>query len=451
MGFLSKTGGGNSSGDRRVERWCGIKFSVFPGQYPKELCQFNGLLIIKRKKLTLSQPETVEESQGVNALFMYASEGIMIVNEKGEIVRMNPSAVKLFGYSQDELQGEKIERLIPKRYAHKHVIDRQKYIGNPHARSMGLGLDLYALRKDGTEFPVEVSLSPYTTEEGKFVFAFIVDITLRKQSELKLKNYSDELARQVKNRTLILEEAIRELEKTKNELNISLEKERELSELKSRFVSMASHEFRTPLATILSSLSLVTKYGEINEPEKQSKHIRRIKSSINNLTDILNDFLSVSRLEEGKIVMMATVFEIRPFIAEIIGEMSSVLKAGQQIKNVCTGNEEVSADKKLLKNILFNLISNAIKFSPEGSTIEINSQVTHRELTIQVKDYGIGISKPDQARLFERFYRAHNAAHIQGTGLGLHIISRYLELMNGTVELESEENKGSTFTIKIPQ
>jgi PAS domain S-box-containing protein len=409
------------------------------------------IFMIEGNNLTLSQPGTMEENQGVDALFMYASEGIMIVNEKGEIVRMNPSAEKLFGYSRNELQGKKIEKLIPKRYVPKHEIDRQNYIGNPHARSMGLGLDLYALRKDGTEFPVEVSLSPYSTEKGKFVFAFIVDITLRKQSELKLKNYSDELARQVKNRTLILEEAIRELEKTKNELNISLEKERELSELKSRFVSMASHEFRTPLATILSSLSLVTKYGEINEPEKQSKHIRRIKSSINNLTDILNDFLSVSRLEEGKIVVVPYIFEIRPFIAEIIGEMSSVLKTGQEIKNVCTGNEEVSADKKLLKNVLFNLISNAIKFSPEGSTVEVHSLVTHQELTIQVKDYGIGISKPDQARLFERFYRAHNAAHIQGTGLGLHIISRYLEIMNGTVEVQSEENKGSTFTIKIPQ
>jgi len=382
---------------------------------------------------------------------MYASEGIMIINERGEIVRINPSAEKLFGYRQEELRDEKIEKLIPERYASKHVADRQKYIANPHARSMGLGLDLYAKRKDGTEFPVEISLSPYTTEEGKFVFAFIVDITLRKQSEQKLKNYSDELARQVKNRTLILEEAIRELEKTKNELNISLEKERELSELKSRFVSMASHEFRTPLATILSSLSLVTKYGELNEPEKQNKHIRRIKSSINNLTDILNDFLSVSRLEEGKVVVLPTLFEIRPFIADIIGEMSAVLKSGQEIKNVCIGNDEVIADKKLLKNVLFNLISNAIKFSPEGSTIEINSHISHRELTIEVKDHGIGISKPDQTRLFERFYRAHNAAHIQGTGLGLHIISRYLEIMNGTVELQSEENKGSTFTIKIPQ
>src|SRR5829696_2576632 len=243
---------------------------------------------------TLSETEYMESKQGIDALFLYATEGILVVNAEGEIIKINPSAEKLFGYEKDELLGKKVEALIPRKLAKQHLNHREKYDANPHARAMGKDIELFGLKKDGKEFPVEISLSPYSTPEGNFVIAFIIDVTLRKQAEANLKNYSAELEKQVKNRTLILEEAIHELEKTKKELNNALEKEKELSELKSRFVSMASHEFRTPLATIMSSLSLVTKYGEMDDKEKQGKHITRIKTSINNLTDILNDFLSVS-------------------------------------------------------------------------------------------------------------------------------------------------------------
>ncbi len=241
----------------------------------------------------------MDGKEGLEALFQFATEGIFVVNERGEIIRVNPSAEKLFGYEKDELVGKRIEILVPKKVAHKHEHYRDKFNEHPHARAMGGGMDLNGLKKNGLEFPVEISLSPYTTDEGKFTIAFIVDITLRKQAEEKLKNYSVELEKQVKNRTLILEEAIQELERTKKDLNIALEKEKELSELKSRFVSMASHEFRTPLTTMMSSLSLVSKYNEQGELEKHGKHVVKIKNSINNLTDILNDFLSVSKLEEG--------------------------------------------------------------------------------------------------------------------------------------------------------
>src|ERR1051326_4868457 len=315
------------------------------------------------------------EGKGIEALFLYATEGILVVNERGEIIRINPSAEKLFGYGKRELAGKSIEILVPQRMAHKHVGHRNKYHENPHPRSMGLGMELYGLKKDGKEFPVEISLSPYSTEEGKFTIAFIVDITHRKQAEEKMKNYSAELEQQVKNRTLILEEAIQELEKTKKELSGALTKEKELSELKSRFVSMASHEFRTPLATIQSSLSLVKKYGDMKEMEKQDKHITKIKSSINNLTDILSDFLSVSKLEEGKVENVSEEFNLKDFVSDVISEVKSIAKDGQNISYKHSGDETVSLDKKLLKNVLFNLCSNAIKFSPEGKPIEVVSDV----------------------------------------------------------------------------
>lgn len=392
----------------------------------------------------------MDSKQGIDALFLYATEGILITDERGEILRVNPSAGKLFGYAEDDLIGKKIEVLIPKRFS-KHQDHREKYNQNPHPRSMGAGMELYGLKKDGSELPVEISLSPYTTADGKFVVAFIIDITLRKQAEERLKNYSAELERQVNNRTLILEEAIQELQQTKKDLHNALNKERELNELKSRFVSMASHEFRTPLTTMMSSLSLVSKYKDNNDKENHSKHVGKIKTSINDLTDILNDFLSISKLEEGKIENIPEEINLKLFINDIITEMSAMATNGQKLIQDHSGSDTVHLDKKLLKNVMFNFISNALKFSPEGGLIEITSQATDTSVKISIKDNGIGISKEDQKHLFERFFRGHNATHIQGTGLGLNIVAKYAELMNASLDFESKENKGTTFIIIIPQ
>ncbi len=393
----------------------------------------------------------MESKEGSNALFLHASEGILVVNEEGEIQSINPSAEKLFGYFKDELLHNKIETLIPKRLADKHIGQREHFTQHAQPRSMGSGAELFGLRKDGSEFPLEISLSPYQTENGKFVIAFIIDTTLRKQAEEKMKNYSSDLEKQVKNRTLILEEAIEQLEKAKADLRNALKKEMELNELKSRFVTMASHEFRTPLTAILSSLSLVTRYGEQNDKENQQRHVSRIKKSVNNLTDILNDFLSVSKLEEGKMENLPERINLKNATEEIVSEMLFLLAENQKIEYTHAGDQNAIIDKKLLKNILFNLISNAIKFSPEGGIIEIHSQVFSSTLKISVKDAGIGISPEDQKHLFERFFRGKNATHIQGTGLGLNIVTKYAELMNGAIEFDSKENEGSTFSIIIPQ
>lgn len=392
--------------------------------------------------------KSMKGKDATDALFLFATEGILVVNDKGEITRINPSAEKLFQYSKEELIGKPVEVLVPHRLAHKHVTHRSNYSDTPRARTMGIGMELYGLKKDGTEFPLEISFSPYSNDEGKFIIAFIVDITQRKDAESKIKNYSIELEQQVKERTLILEEAIAELEKTKQNLNDALLKEKELNELKSRFVSMASHEFRTPLATIQSSLSLVKKYGELQEVTKQDKHISKIKSSINDLTDILNDFLSVSKLEEGKVENVPEHFNLKQFIQETINEIQPIAKTGQKIQYSYTGNEDICLDKKLLKHILFNLISNAIKFSDENMPIEIISSVDS-SARISVKDKGVGIPTADQKHLFERFFRGQNVTHVQGTGLGLNIVAKYVELMNGYISVDSKENIGTTFTINF--
>jgi PAS domain S-box-containing protein len=390
-------------------------------------------------------------------MFLYATEGILITNQSGEITEANPSANKLFGYQENELLGKKIEILIPQKYSGHHHQHRQRYNENPHPRSMGIGMELFGLKKNGEEFPVEVSLSPFATSQGNFVIAFIIDISIRKKNEdavksqkAELEKMNNELEKKVKQRTMILEEAIAQLNNTKEELNDALQKEKELNDLKSRFVSMASHEFRTPLATILSSLSLVSKYGELNEKEKQSKHINRIKLAVNGLTDIINDVLSISKLEEGKVNISPEEIDVEDFFQTHLQDIKVLTKVGQSLHYQHTGIHKVCLDKKILKHLLFNLISNAIKFSPENKVIEIYTVANEMEFSLAVKDAGIGISNEDKEHLFERFFRAQNATNIQGTGLGLNIVAKYVELLNGSISFESELEKGTQFHITLP-
>ena len=401
--------------------------------------------------MQITNQDNMDSKQGIDAIFQFATEGILLTNEKGEILHVNPSAEKLFGYNKGELIDEKIEILIPKRFADKHVAHRDGFVKAPQARKMGSGMDLVGMKKDGSEFPIEVSLSPFSSDEGKFVVAFISDVTLRKITEENLKNYSADLEKQVADRTVILQEVIIELEKTKNEVHQALQKEIEVNEMKTRFVSMASHEFRTPLATILSSLSLVKKYGDQNETVSQLKHIQKIKSSISHLTDILNDFLSVSKLEEGKVKNNVENFNIKEFIEEVISDMESLCKWGQIINYSHTGDEFILLDKKLMRHILFNLISNSVKFSDENTQINIVTENSANEFKLSIEDQGIGITEKDKSNMFERFFRARNALNIAGTGLGLNIIKNYIKLMNGNISFKSVENKGTTFYLNFPQ
>ncbi|MBX9781742.1 MAG: PAS domain S-box protein [Chitinophagaceae bacterium] len=240
---------------------------------------------------------------------------------------------------------------------------------------------------------------------------------------------------------------VSELKKTQEELQNALQKEKELGELKSRFVAMASHEFRTPLSTILSSANLLERYTAAEDQPKRNRHIQYIISSVSMLTDTLNDFLSVGKIEEGKINVKASVIDVSRFMKTVIEEMKPSLKPKQRIKFTHTGNQTVVLDPSLLKHIVMNLLSNAGKFSPDHTTIFIKSNAGNEQFTLSVKDEGIGISKEDQQHLMERFFRGANAENVQGTGLGLHIVSKYAELLNGTVQCKSELEKGTEFVL----
>jgi PAS domain S-box-containing protein len=533
----------------------------------------------------------IENSNHFEALFSYALMGILVTDSKGKITAINPFALKEFGYTEKELIGENVEKLIPSRFHASHSHYYEGFQTGTQSRRMGSGRDLFAVKKDGTEFPAEISLSNYMTNGNSYTICIITDISIRKKAEKIIITLHDELESIVEQRTSELKNVLQELEKTngtldnaisfqkaildnagamiiatdengiikffnpeaslnigyhgsevinkktpllfhdKNEIaakkkelanefgiivkddfavlvekarrniheeeqytcirkngttfpisltitcirnnehvitgflgiaidiserkkaeNIlrkSLEKEKELGELKSRFVSMASHEFRTPLSTILSSAYLIEKYIGSEDQPKREKHLQRVVTSVTLLTDILNDFLSVGKIEEGKIQVKPTMLNIHELVLATVRDLKVNLKNHQKIQYHHEGNKEVLLDVSLLKHILMNLVSNASKFSPEGSPIEIKTINQNQHLILSVKDYGIGIAKEDQKHLMERFFRGANAGPIQGTGLGLHIVSKYAELMNGTVECKSELEKGTEFIIKF--
>ncbi len=391
-----------------------------------------------------------QEKEKFSALFNHATIGIIVTNQDAEIIMVNPQALKQFAYEEKDLIGNKIEILIPDEFRKGHVSHREKFQQSPVSRPMGGNLELKGRKKDGSNFPVEISLSYFRENEKVFVIAFIIDITERTLHQNNIKQLNISLERKVQERTKILQEALLELKRSKEELSIALEKEKELNDMKSRFVSMASHEFRTPLSTILSSVSLISKYKTLEEDEKREKHVQRIKLAVNNLTLILNDFLSIGKLEEGKVQVNYVEFLLQELIQEATSEIQGILKTGQLIQVSHKGENNVYLDRHFLKNILINLISNAIKFSSENANIQINTSVNAKEIMIEVIDQGIGISEEDQKHLFERFFRAKNATNIQGTGLGLFIVTKYVDLMNGKIELKSKLNSGTTVNICLP-
>lgn len=391
------------------------------------------------------------------AIFNHVNEGILIANHLGEIILMNPRGLQMFGYTMDELRKLLVEALIPKEFTERHVDYREAYMRMPVKRPMGKNLTLQGLRKDGTRFPLEISLSYYESAEGMFAIAFIIDITERFDQQEKIKKINEELKalnenleKKVGERTLVLKEALHELENSRDSLAESLEKEKELNEMKSRFISMASHEFRTPLATILSSTTLIEKYLLTEEQSKREKHIHRIKNAVSGLTEILNDFLSIGRLEEGKVSSRPMELDVKYLLEEIISELQPLCRTGQVISLEYQGTTQATIDKQIFRNVLINLLSNAIKFSPDGAEIKVLCKHEQALLELHVIDHGMGIPEEEQKHLFGRFFRGRNAQNIQGTGLGLNIVAKYLEILGGTITFKSVLEEGTTFTLSIP-
>lgn len=260
--------------------------------------------------------------------------------------------------------------------------------------------------------------------------------------------FTDMLEAAVEERTRSLQHIVKTLETAKEEVSLSLAKEKEISQLKSNFVSLASHEFRTPLSSILLSASLIEQYYDRLSKQQILGHLGRIKNAVNDLSGVLNDFLSIERIESGKIEAVLRKFEINGLCQGVINEMELLAKPGQQICLESSSSEiMVYVDPNLLHHCLVNLLSNAIKYSPENSCITLGVVAADDECSISVTDHGIGIPANEQHKLFEAFFRAENVADVSGTGLGLNIVKRYADLMNMEIKYTSIEHHGTTFML----
>ena len=400
-----------------------------------------------------------------NVLFEAVSEGIIVVDEQQKIVSINSSVEKMFGYEKGELINEELQILIPRNYHSTHGAHFKGFMKKKEKRQMGRGRDLFGARKNGEIFPLEAGLNPFEIYGKTFVMALVIDISVRKKQELEIKNLNLELEKKVEERTKTLSKTVRELKvvnveldeenkkriEAENQIKDALKKEKELNELKTKFLSLVSHEFKTPLSGILTSTMLLGKYKLAEQQEKRDKHIETITNKIHYLNNILNDFLSVEKLETGQISYRFHNFKLSKVVNEVIYNANMLLKEGQKI-NYPENIDEISLtqDEKIIELALSNLVNNAIKYSPEKTLINIGVKQNKTTTIFKVKDNGIGIPLIDQKNIFNRYFRAENALLSQGTGIGLNIVKSHLENLGGTITFESEENIGSVFIMKIP-
>ena len=394
----------------------------------------------------------------LKAIIDTAIDGIITIDQFGHVESINNSAAKMFNYKPEEVVGKNISMLMPEPHQSSHDGYIQRYLDTKKPRIIGIGREVPGKKKSGKIFPFRLAVSEVILNDRIIFTGVIHDLTQVKKAEEELLQAKASLEEKVEERTNELEQVVNQLLETNTRLaksqailQLSLEKEKELNELKSRFVSMASHEFRTPLSTIMSSASLLSKYNDPIHTDRKAKHVGRIKSAVNNLTGILNDFLSLSKLEEGKVELNPEVVVIKDLLNMVKDEVEGIQKEDQVIHIKVSGKaQRFISDPRILKNIFFNLISNAIKYSPGGSMIICEVNYKKEFINFKVKDEGIGIPEKEQKFLFERFFRASNVENVQGTGLGLNIVKQYLEILSGSIEMASKPGKGSTFSINLP-
>jgi len=397
-------------------------------------------------------------------LFDSIPEAVLIVNEKQQLVSFNHGSEKLFGYKKNEILNKPFSILIPKKFHSIHSIFFETYINSNNSNLLNT-YNLLGLAKNDKTFIAEIKINKIKIKNEIYIIGLISEISERKKSEKKITLLNTQLEGIVKQRTAQLNNSINKLKELNKSLEIeikkriegetkiknALKKEKELNELKTKFLSMVSHEFKTPLSGILTSTMLLSKYQLNDQQDKRDKHISTIANKVHYLNNILNDFLSLERLNSDKVAYKFSTFNLSKIINEVVYNANMLLKRGQKI-NIPNNIDEyiLYQDEMFLELALSNLINNAVKYSPQNTSIDIEVAAKNKNLEFKIIDQGIGIPEKDQKYIFNRYFRAENALNSQGTGIGLNIVKSHLENLGGSIQFSSKENVGSTFTFELP-
>jgi len=377
------------------------------------------------KKRQLGAEEELRDSElKMRNILHSAIDGVISIDDRGVITEWNKQAESIFGFEAEEIIGKTLqETIIPHGFRDQHVKGMGHYMKTGEGPVLNQKIEISALRKNGEEFPIELAIIPVVMKGVHSFTAFVSDITVQK--------------------------------KVQEEMEKALQKEKELNELKSRFVSMTSHEFRTPLTTIKQNMDLINYRLESTLPEHAgafSKYINRVESEIKRVTDLVNDILMLGKIDAGKVIMKMEEVDFVDYTKAIANKLSDSRGDGRKMELSVVGvPRTVTIDPSLFDHILNNLISNAFKYSEGAANPKIDLHFNElNTMQIRVKDYGIGIPKKDQKGLFESFYRATNVKNIQGSGLGLSIVREFTLMHGGDIKFKSEKDQGTEFILDIP-
>ena len=353
-------------------------------------------------------------------------DGLVISNTTGHVLVANSQAERMFGYGHGELRARPIEDLLPDRFRRSHVGHRNHYFEQPRTRSMGNGLELYGLRKDGSEFPVEISLSPLRSEDSPVVISAVRDVSDRRRFEQALQDK-----------------------------NVELEN---ANKAKDRFLASMSHELRTPLNAVIgfTGTLLMKLPGELND--EQTHQLQLVRTSARHLLALINDLLNLAKVEAGKIELHREAIDCAALVAEVAATLRpQAVAKGLSLELALPGEAAVFiTDRRALSQILINLMNNAIKFTEHGYVrigLSVEEFGGQRRLTVVVEDSGPGIREDEMATLFDPFVQGQASRHKggEGTGLGLHLSRKLAAVLDGTLTCDSQPNAGSVFTLVLPE
>jgi PAS domain S-box-containing protein len=441
--------GGELKGRRQFKSKGGQLVSVDCSTSPWKLegaDQAGTIVFLSRSpSASLSAGEGIKKKPGERAqdrfreLLDAAPDSIIEVDSEGRIVLSNVATERMFGYKRGELLGLNVDSLLPEAMRSRHALHRSRYWTHPQTRPMGSGLQLQAQRRDGTEFPVEISLSPVKAEEGFRVTAIIRDVTERKRAEEQIRSMHQRFTRE-------LTETNRQLEQR----NLEVEK---ANRLKSEFLASMSHELRTPLHTIIGFSELLSEETQGPLNEKQKRFLGHIHRDSLHLLELINDVLDLSRIESGRLELHCEVFPVATAVEEAL-LIIRPSAANKEIPITVEMGESLAvyADRIRFKEILLNLLSNAVKFTPRGGRITLRGEERPGDVYFAVTDTGIGIAAEDQEAIFDSFYQVGSTTKgvREGTGLGLAIVRHLVTGQGGKIWLESEPGRGSSFQFTLP-